>query len=144
MNELSHWKNQQMNLLREEMDRLFRRWWSTFLPGGFTEAVPSVDVVDALEEVVLKAEVPGFRPQDLEVTVSENEVSIRGIRSFGTADETQGGVIEKGHEAFSRTVALPSRVDVERVKAYYDSGVLLLRMPRKSSPARRLIPIVTK
>lgn len=143
MNELSLWKNQQMGLLRRDLDRLFDRWWTLFGQGRPGKGLPSVDVAESREALVVKAEVPGFHPEDLEVSVSEDELTIRGRRTIKGVDEGNA-VLKEGLQSFSRTIRLPYRTDQEGIEAFYEEGVLTVRLPKRSPFSIRRVEITVK
>jgi HSP20 family protein len=139
----------------EEMDRMFdqffgRRWlspWRFDLP-RFPELeavelrMPKVDVIDRENEVVVKAEVPGVDKKDLDVSVAEDSVTIKGSTSHEEKEE-KGDYYrcEMRRGAFARTVALPSAVDSEKAKASFKDGVLELVLPKAEGAKRKKIPI---
>jgi HSP20 family protein len=143
MNELSLWKNQQMVLLRKDLDRLFDRWWTLFGQSRPGKALPSVDVAESGEALVVKAEVPGFQPEELEVSLSEEELTIRGRRTI--EGEAKGNtVLKKGLQSFSRTIRLPYMVNHEGIEAFYEEGMLTVRMPKRTSRSIRRVEITVK
>lgn len=139
----------------EEMDRLFdqffgRRWlapWRLELPRlaemeGLELRIPRVDVIDRENEVVVKAEVPGVDKKDLDVSVAEDTVTIKGSTSHEEKEE-KGDYYrcEMRRGAFARTVALPCAVDGDKAKASFKDGVLELVLPKAEGAKRRKIPI---
>lgn len=145
----------------DEMDRLFDRmlspnWMLPMRMGmgmpGFAERLmpfegkaPRVDIIDRETEVVLRVEAPGVNKDDLEVSLNDNTVTIRGTTK---RDETE----EKGeycrreisYGEFSRTVALPADVDREKAKAKFKDGVLELILPKVEAAKRSTIKIETE
>jgi HSP20 family protein len=119
--------------LHSEMNRLFdetygglSRW-----PGGqqraqqLTEWAPAVDVLQRDGDLVVRAELPGVRPEDVDITLENRVLTIRGERRE-EQDEQRGGyyVRERRHGSFQRSMTLPEGVDEDRVRARYDNGVL--------------------
>ena len=98
---------------------------------------PSVDVIDGDTQIVARAEVPGVDKEDLEVSVSDRSLTIKGQTRF-EEEKTEGDIhrreIRTG--AFTRTVTLPDAVDGRKTKATYKDGVLELKMP-KLKPSRK-------
>jgi len=140
----------------EEMDRWFegffpRGWMRPFHTGwpswselgAHLEArAPKVDVIDREEEVVVRAEVPGVDKDDLDVSVSDSAVTIKG-KSKQEEKEEKGDYYrcEISSAAFARTVPLPSNVDTEKVTACFKDGVLELTMPKIEKARRRSVKI---
>ncbi len=140
----------------DEMDR----WFGNFMPRGwmrpfhrerpswgelaapFEGHMPKVDVIDRDEEVVVRAEVPGVEKDDLDVTVSENTVTIKGQTKHEEKEE-KGDYYrcEISQGAFARTVTLPGDVDTEKVKAQFKDGVLELALPKIAKTKRRTVKI---
>jgi HSP20 family protein len=133
-----------------EVERLFddffgRRWLRPFAwEGMFPEmpAMPSVDVIDRDDEVVVRAEVPGYKKEDIEVSVSDSSLTIKGERKAEQKEE-KGDYYrcEISQGAFSRTVALPAEVDDAKAKATMKDGMLELTLPKREKSKRHTITI---
>ena len=134
----------------EEMERVFDNLWprSWMQPWHwdrpfFTELarmdlrLPKVDVIDRDSEVVVKAEVPGVAKDDIEVSVTENSVTIKGETSHEEKEE-KGDYYrsEMRRGSFSRTVGLPCNVDGTKAKAQFKDGVLELTIPKAEKSKR--------
>jgi len=143
MMELTLWKNQQIGLLKSDMDRLFDRWWSLLAGKSAWQNFPSIDAVEGRDAFLIKAEVPGYHPDEIEISVSGEELTILGRKEM---DSSSGGIgLERGAlESFSRTIRLPCSVDSDRIAAFYKEGVLTIRMPKRGTAERRRIEIVVK
>jgi len=140
----------------EEMDRLFedyfsRGWMRPFrwewpslgeMAKPFEGKMPKVDVIERDDEVVVKAELPGVDKKDLDVSVTENSVTIKGTTSHEEKEE-KGDYYrcEISRGAYARTVALPSYVDADKAKASFKDGVLELKLPKVEKAKRRSIEI---
>jgi HSP20 family protein len=116
--------------------RLFEQWpWPRGL--DLQARMPKVDVVDKDDEIIVKAELPGMSGKDLEISLTDNALTIRAERK--EEKETKEGdyvVKEMHHGEFQRTLSLPDSVDTEKAKADFKDGVLELVLP-KSAPAKR-------
>jgi HSP20 family protein len=140
----------------EEMDRWFenvfprgwlqpfqREWPSWGGMGAPLEVrMPKVDVIDHDDEVVVRAEMPGVNKDDLDVSVSDNTVTIKGETKHEEKEE-KGDYYrcEISRGAFARTVALPAYVDANGAKAKFDDGVLELTLPKLEEAKRRTVKI---
>lgn len=132
---LTPWRERrEVDHLRREMDRLFDRFFD-LKPVRFSaeEAgfIPPVDVSETEKEVLVKAELPGMDPKDIDVSVQGRLLSIRGERKQESEQKGKNfHRIERSYGSFSRTVELPAEVDEGGVKAAYKRGVLNLSMPK--------------
>jgi HSP20 family protein len=134
-----------------EIDRLFddffgRHWprvsgWSRPF-GELPEAGPNVDVIDRDDEVVVRAEVPSFKKEEIEVSVSGNMLTLTG-ETAAEEKEEKGNYYrcEISHGGFSRTLALPAEVDESKAKASMKDGMLELTLPKVEKSRRRTITI---
>jgi HSP20 family protein len=93
--------------------------------------VPVVDVyTNGQHELVLKAELPDMKEEDIDVTVEDNTLTLSGEKKLDTeVTEDQFHRIERSYGAFARTFALPPTVDPAKVSAQYKAGVLTVRLP---------------
>jgi HSP20 family protein len=139
----------------EEMDRMFdqyfrRSWmrpwrfeWPSFPELALPEMkLPKVDVVDREAEVVIKAEVPGVEKKDLDISVGEDSVTIKGSTSHEEKEE-KGDYYRReiSRGAFLRTVALPATVDGSKAKASFKDGMLELTLPKVEKARRHTVKI---
>lgn len=140
----------------EEMDRMFenfmaRNWFRPFhwdmpslrgLSMPFEGKIPRVDVIDRDKEVVIRAEIPGVDKKDLDVSMTDNSVTIKGSTKHekeDKGDDYYRSEISKG--SFCRTVSVPDNVDGSKVKASFKDGVLELIMPKMKGTKRRSIKL---
>jgi HSP20 family protein len=134
MSELIVWKRKEMNKMKRDMERLFDRFWSECGVGLFPGEVPEgpcMDVSETEDSVILKAELPGIDPKDVEVTVTDDRLIIKGEKKEETRkDDGLHHRVERKFGSFSRSVALPCRVSVDQIKATYKKGVLEVKMPK--------------
>lgn len=134
-----------------DIDRLFddfigRRWlrpfgWERPL-AEMPEFVPSIDVIDREDEVVVRAEVPGYKKEDIEISVTDSMLTIRGETKTEEKEE-KGDYYrcEISHGAFTRTLDLPAKVDDSKAKAAMKDGVIELTLPKVEKSKRRTINI---
>ncbi|MFW6184045.1 MAG: Hsp20/alpha crystallin family protein [Chloroflexota bacterium] len=145
MNRLTRWNPfREMLELRNEMDRLFE---GTFPEPQLRRNVrmtwgPALDVIETEEAFVVKASVPGIAPDDLDITLVDNVLTIKGQRQ---AEELDEGEIyhlqEHSYGAFSRSITLPVSVEADEVQAQYDNGILHLFVPKTEEVRPRRIPV---
>jgi HSP20 family protein len=133
---------------RREMEQVFRRLdddWGTAFPLIGAEAMslggPRLQVSDAGDQVVVLAELPGFKADDVKVSVEQGTLTISGERR---ADAPEGYTVhrkERSAVRFTRTVALPANVETDDVQAHLKNGVLELRLPKAAAERPRSITI---
>jgi HSP20 family protein len=140
----------------EEMER----WAEDFFPRGWLrphrrdwpvnagfsslleDRMPKVDIIDRDDEVFIKAELPGIDKKDVEVSVTDHTITIKGS-SRKEEKEEKGDYYrcEITQGAFSRTLPLPAEVNVDKSQAKFKDGVLELTLPKIESTKRRSIKI---
>ena len=138
----------------EDVEKMFdeffsRGWMSPFrysqpswshLPAPFEGRTPHVDVVERDDEIFVKAELPGVDKDDMELTMTDNTVTIKG--STKTEEKEEKGNYHRceiSEGSFSRTVMLPGDVDTDKVKAKFKDGVLKLTIPKvKKSESKKI------
>ena len=93
--------------------------------------IPSVDIFEADNEIVLRAELPGLGEEDVEIIIENNRLEVKGEKKF-EKEESDGKYrrVESRYGSFHRTFALPKTVDREKVEATFDKGVLQVTMPK--------------
>lgn len=139
------WKKQEINKFKREMDRLVDRLWDEF-PTPFyrraTRDIPSIDLTETRDNLIVTVEVPGINPEDLDISMTENVLTIKGEMKEDTADE--GGDshwAERRYGSFSRTLELPCRIKTEEVEAEYRKGILTIVMPKCEQDRSREVKV---
>jgi HSP20 family protein len=130
---------------QREFDRLFREAFSPIFGESDLSSrtwMPPVDIFETDGEVVLKAELPGVKPEDVELRVENNTLFLRGERRFEKeVNEENYHRVERSYGSFSRSFTLPSSIDSEKVKAEYKDGLLTLTMPKREEAKPKTIKI---
>jgi HSP20 family protein len=131
--------------LRQAMDRLFEE--SFVNPGtwqfGDGQLVP-VDVRATADEVVVEAILPGVKPEDVDITMEGNTLTLAGDTSSKTEGEREGLLLtEIRRGRFSRTLTLPAGLEPDKATATFEDGVLTLRIPKAELVRPRQIKIST-
>jgi HSP20 family protein len=105
--------------------------------------VPPVDIYQSGEhEIVLKAELPGMSREDIEITVDNGTLSIKGQKKLGgEVKEEEFHRIERQYGTFSRSFSLPNTVDPNKVGADFQNGVLTVRLPLREEAKPRQIKV---
>jgi HSP20 family protein len=138
-----------MMTAQRDLDRLLRGAFSpTFGEGEVSTRTwaPPVDIYENGDNLVLKAELPGLSPEDVEISVVDNTLYLKGERKFEKEVKEQSyHRVERSYGAFTRTFSLPNSIDADKVAANYKDGVLTLTMPKKEEAKPKTIKInVTK
>jgi HSP20 family protein len=105
--------------------------------------VPAVDIYsNGQHELVLKAELPDMKQEEIDLTVEDNTLTLRGERKLDTeVAEEQFHRIERSYGPFARTFALPPTVDAGKVSAEYKAGVLTIRLPLREEAKPKQIKV---
>jgi HSP20 family protein len=135
-----------LSVLRNEMDRLFDRLWDTRDPAfrAMTEWVPPLDLTEKGDAFIVRLDVPGFEPKDVQVTVRDGVLVIRGENRIEREDKAEKRYhMERMATAFTRTIPLPMPIDPKAVTAEFVSGVLTVTLPKAPSAKELEVPVLT-
>ena len=135
--------------LRREFDNFFNdffgeQWWlpEKYLGNRFS---PAFDISETETELILKAELPGVDPKDVDVSLQNNVLTIKGEK---TEEQEENGEhmyrMERTFGSFSRSFALPCEVREGDVSAHYKEGVLTLKLPKAESSTKKRFRIEVK
>ena len=131
-----------MSRLEEDMERMFHefwrrplfslwepeRWWPS---RALAVQTPVVDVFEEKDEVVVKAEVPGLSKEDLDVTLTESTLTIKGEKKKEEElRDKDYHRIERSYGSFARSLELPAEVKTDQAKASFKNGILEIRLPK--------------
>jgi HSP20 family protein len=145
MPELVIWKRQQISKLRKDMDRMLERVLGEFRPAsspGFALKRPHYDLIETDKDLILNAEIPGINPNEIEIDITDNVLTIEGETSQDTVSEGENHhYVERRYGTFSRSIPLPRRIVLSRVRATYKDGVLKVVMPKYSGEEKRGIKV---
>lgn len=129
--------------LRDMMDRLFEDTFFQPVRGarGGAMALP-VDVHETDKDVVVRAPLPGVKPEDVEITVSGDTLMIRGELKRDEAVKRDSYVYQEWHYGqFARALQLPKPVQADKAEARFENGVLVLTLPKAEEAKARRIEI---
>ena len=134
----------EMTSLRREMDRLFERFWEDDgenLP-AMREWVPSLDFSETADAYMIRVEIPGMEPKDVQVTLQDNILTVKGEKKEEfKQNEERFYRVERSHGMFSRSLRLPAPVDGAKVSAIFKSGLLTVMVPKAPEAKAANIPI---
>jgi HSP20 family protein len=126
-----------------EVDRL-NRMFADFYAEGFNRGwVPAVDVYEAdNHDVVIKAELPEMKREDIQLTFENNVLTIRGERRAAhEIEREQFQRVERHHGTFSRSFTLPPTLDASKITASYKDGLLTVRLPQREEARPKQIDV---
>ena len=133
---------QEMNMLQRQLNQLFDE---AVVPTNTWEGltkVPAAEIVETAEAIQLKLEVPGMEAKDLDVQVTENAVSISGVRQSETKTEEKGTTRSEFHYGkFQRVIPLPARIQNTNVTAEYKDGILHLTLPKIEAEKNKVVKV---
>jgi HSP20 family protein len=143
--ELSPWKPFEFGRLRKEMDLL----WDSFLegrPGRRTKSegewLPSLDVAETKSDLLVKAELPGMDPQDIEISLDEGVLTIKGEKKQEKEEKEEGyHLVERTYGSFTRSIRLPKDVQKDKINASFKNGVLKVVLPKSEEAKKKEIKI---
>ena len=126
----------------QELERFQAQIGRGGVAASVTNAAPAIDVWSEGEGLRLSALLPGVKPEDLEITIEGDELTIRGtVATSGPRDGDRWLRRERASGTFARTLQLPFAIDADGVKARLANGVLLMELPRSAAEAPRRIAV---
>jgi HSP20 family protein len=129
--------------LQEQLNRLFNEAFErSSEESSITTWAPAVDIYETEHGLVVKADLPDVKPEDLDIRVENNILTIRGERKFEKkVNETNYLRVERAYGSFSRSFSLANTVNSEAIKAEYKNGVLALAIPKKEEAKPKQIKV---
>ncbi|HEY1277163.1 MAG TPA: Hsp20/alpha crystallin family protein [Thermoleophilaceae bacterium] len=125
-----------------EVDRLFDAFFGT--QSEARRWVPPMDLVEAEDHFVLKADLPGLAEEDVTIEVQDGTLVIKGERRSEHEEQERGWYrIERATGSFSRTLTLPDGVEADGISAEFDRGVLTVRIPKPAERKPRRVEITS-
>lgn len=132
------------DLAAVEVDRLNKMFSSVFgEPLSNGSWTPAVDIFEAANhDLIVKAELPAMKKEDIKVTVEQNVLTLEGARAFDdTVAKDQYHRLERGYGSFRRSFTLPTTIDGSNVSASYVDGVLTITLPQRAEAKPRAVQI---
>lgn len=132
-----------MRRMREEMDRNLAGFFSGGQTSGGGSWYPAIEVAQRNGQLQVHAELPGLKPEDVQVEISDDALIIQGERKYRNEDRSGGAYrSERRYGRFYREIPLPEGANAEQAKARFDNGVLEIDLPiSEESSRRRTIPV---
>lgn len=120
--------------LQDDMNRLFHELGTETPIRRWFDDAPAIDVVEKGKSFVVKAELPGISPEDIEVTVSDGYLIMKGERKEEKEEKDDAFLRrEISYGSFQRTIALPETADCPKAEASFKNGVLTVKVPKTSA-----------
>ena len=131
--------------MRREMDRV----WDSFFEGTVERRakeesvwLPSVDVSETKNDLVVKAELPGMDPKDIDITLSDSHLMIKGQKKHEKEEKDEDyHFVERSYGSFVRAVHLPKEVKHDKINASYKNGVLKIVLPKSEEAKTKEVKI---
>src|ERR1700687_639336 len=129
--------------LQEQLNRVFGEMFERAGDeSNLTPWAPAVDIFETEHELVVKADLPDVNPQDLDIRVENNILTIRGERKFeNKVNEENYLRVERAYGSFSRSFSLANSVKSDAIKADYQNGVLTLSIPKREEAKPKQIKV---
>jgi HSP20 family protein len=148
MAELIIWKNQEIDRLRRDMNRLLNRFRDDFCSPLMLKVFredPYLQLSETEDDLLLRAEIPDVQPKDLDITINDTLLTVKAVirqEMFSEGEDFRESA--QSCSFFSRTVQLPCKVHVDEVRASYQDGILNIVMPKCKPETPREIKIKVK
>ena len=129
--------------LHDQINRLFNEAFDrTSDEADLTAWAPAVDIYETEHELVVKADIPEIKPEELDIRVENNILTIRGERKFEKkVNENNYLRLERSYGSFTRSFSLANKVNTEAIKADYKNGVLTLNIPKREEAKPKQIKV---
>jgi HSP20 family protein len=144
--EVSPWKPmRELEKMKSEMDNL----WDSFFETGLTKRtgakgywLPALDVSESETDLVVEAELPGVDEKDIDISLSDGLLTIRGERKQGKErKETDYHLVERSYGSFTRLIRLPKEVKTDKISASFKDGILKITSPKSEEAKKKEIKI---
>jgi HSP20 family protein len=152
--ELQRRDEQNLMDLQNEMNSMFEEFFSNpFSMSPIRKGmeiqdkfIPGIDVSETEKEILISADLPGMDEKDIHLAIEGDVLTLSGKKvQETTTKNTQIHSIERSYGSFSRSISLPSKVDIDKIDASFNKGVLKIKIPKKATNASlvKKIPIKT-
>ena len=144
MANLTRWNPfREMVQMQSSLDKLFDEWRSEWPQAPFGENYLALDVDETDDHYIVKTDLPGVNPENINITVHDDELTIIAEIPEQTSEHKEAKTLirERRYGRFSRSVRLPHSVDADKVEADYAEGMLTLTLPKTEGARVKVIPI---
>ena len=134
---------QEMRQLDKTMDRVWRSLGR--LPATVEQWDIPIDVKKSGDEIIVKASLPGVKPEEIQVTMEDNVLELRAESTTENETEQSGYLVrERSYGSFYRALRLPESVDTEKIHSTYEHGVLTVTLPKAEEKKRKQIKVAVQ
>ena len=131
----------ELDEMRRRMDWLFNNYFDGQARGLASGVYPSVNLSEKDEQVILRAEIPGIKAEELEISVEGKSVSLSGQRKKESPEGARFHRSERGFGKFHKAITLPYEIDAEKVSSRLEHGILTVVLPKAEHAKPRKIQI---
>lgn len=144
--ELTVWRPlKELERMRREMDRLWESFFEERPRWRVEEAgewLPSLDLSETKNDFVVKAELPGIDPKDIDISLANDVLTIKGEKKHEKEEKEENyHIIERSYGSFTRSIRLPREVQSDKISASYKNGVLRITLPKSEEAKKKEIKI---
>jgi HSP20 family protein len=141
--DLTRWEREMDRMMEDFFGRRMRPWSLRWPARDESEIVsPVVDVFEEKDDIVVKAEMPGMEKNDIEVNLSDSQLTLKGEKKKEEKIEEENYYrSERSYGAFVRSVELPTDVQADKIKASFKNGVLEVRLPKTPEAKAKAIKV---
>lgn len=148
--DLMKWSNlPSISSLQNEMNRMFDQFFRGWDFSGLSQEsgtwMPSIDLAETDTAITVKAEVPGIEPKEINISIQDNTLIIKGEKKEKTEEKGKNYYrMERSYGSFARSIDLPASVDADKITAECKNGVLEIVMQKKEEAKPKQISINVK
>jgi HSP20 family protein len=136
-----------VNTLQQRLNRLFEETFLPLVAEPFSIAAwcPSCDIYETETEIVVKAEIPGVKKEDVKLNIQDNVLTLSGERKFEEETKKENYLrVERGYGSFTRRFTLPPFVDAKKISAEFKDGLLEVKLPKSEEAKSKEVEIKIK
>jgi len=141
--DLTRWERTPLfTTLHDDMNRMLESFWDTKSFG--TGWNPDVDIAETDKEIIVKAEIPGVDPKEMDISIGDDKLTIKGEKKEEKEDKGKSyHRVERSYGSFTRTIALPAHVKTDEIVAKNHQGVLEITLPKMEEAKTKKITVKT-
>lgn len=146
MSKITRWQPyNELVTMRREMDRLFDDFFANPLSASEAMTQPCIDMVQTEDELIVKATLPGLDPDDLDIQITGDTLTLRGEQKVEEEiEEAKYHMRERRYQSFSRSLRLPTTVVADKAQAEMKNGILTLTLPKAEEVKPKVISVKAK
>lgn len=142
--DLTRWEREMDRMMEDFFGRRMRPWWPErwFRTEPMEIGAPAIDLYEEKDEIVVKAELPGMDKDDIEVNISNSQLTLKGQKKKEEEVKEENYYrCERSYGSFIRTLELPKDVHADKVKASFKNGILEVRLPKTEQAKTKEIKV---